>query len=332
MKYFINVLILMFIFSINNGKASETMVYLNKAQVRQSIVDTLKTLNKFYVFPEKAKEVESVILDRMNKGAYDHINTTKEFEDFISDELVEVSTDGHLGIMLVKDKGAELSPVVVETEDKYKHNYAFQKLEVLSGNVGYLKFNKFYMDEKAVQTVDSAFGFLKNTDAMIVDLRDCIGGSPELVRYMLSYFFSEKTLMWRIHTRGLEETYDSYSIVGIGSPKFKSHYPLFVLVGPNTASAAEIFSYTLKHFNKATIVGEKTLGIAHPVEAFKINEYFIGRFSMRRITNPITHTDWEVVGVLPDIQSSLDTSLNVAHTQALVELSRQGLGELNLKE
>jgi C-terminal processing protease CtpA/Prc len=300
--------------------------------VRQSIVDALKTLNEFYVFPEKAKEIESVFIERMNKGAYDHIKTNEEFAAFITDELIEVSTDGHLGIMLVKDKDAELTPVVVETEDKYKYNYAFQKLEVLSGNVGYLKFNKFYMDEEAIQTVDSAFGFLKNTDAMIIDLRDCIGGSPELVRYMLSHFFSEKTLMWSIHTRGVEEIYENNSIVGIGSPKFKSHYPLFVLVGPNTASAAEIFSYTLKHFNKATIVGEKTHGIAHPVEAFKINKYFIGRFSMRRITNPITNTDWEVVGVLPDIKSDLDKSLNVAHSKALEKLSQQGQGKLKLEE
>ena len=323
MKYFVHVLFFIFIFNINNIKASETNISLNQDQVRQSIVDTLKTLNEFYVFPEKAKEVESIIIDRMNKGAYDHIKTTEEFGDFITDELIEVSTDGHLGIMLVKDKDAKPTPVIIEVEDEYKYNYAFQKLEVLSGNVGYLKFNKFYIDEEAVETVDYAFGFLKNTDAMIIDLRDCKGGSPILTLYMLSHFFSEKTLLWNIHTRGVEEIYENNSIVGIGSPKFKSHYPLYILVGPDTASAGEIFSYTLKHFNKATIVGEKTLGIAHPVEAFKINKYFIGRFSMRRITNPITNTDWEVVGVLPDIKSSSDKSLNVAHTKALEALSQK---------
>lgn len=323
MKHLVKVLFFIFIFNINTVKSSEATVSLSKDQVRQSIVDTLKVLNEVYVFPEKAKEVESVILERMNKGAYDHIKTTAEFQEFISDELIEVSTDGHLGIMLVKDKDAELTPVVVEVKDEYKYNYAFQKLEVLSGNVGYLKFNKFYMDEEAIETVDHAFGFLKNTDAMIVDLRDCIGGSPILTQYILSHFFSEKTLLWSIHTRGVEDIYESNSIIGVGSPKFKNHYPLFVLVGPRTASAAEIFSYTLKHFNKATIVGEKTFGIAYPVEAFKINEYFIGRFSMRRITNPITNSDWEVVGVQPDIKSSYDKSLNAAHTKALEVLNQK---------
>ena len=180
-----------------------------------------------------------------------------------------------------------------------------------------MKFNKFYQDEKVKTTVDHAFGFLSNTDAMIFDLRDNIGGSPELVRYMLSHFFNKQTLLWRIHDRGNKNIYDHISIKGVGSLRLKSDYPLYILVGPNTASAAEIFSYTLKHFGMATLIGEKTMGIAHAVNAAKINQYFTGRFSVARPSNPITKTSWEVIGVIPDIKSESDKSLKVAHTQAL---------------
>jgi hypothetical protein len=322
MKCFFKVLFFSLLFHINTSNASETSISLSQEQVRQSIVETLQVLNDVYVFPEKSKKVQTVITERMHKGAYDHIKTNIEFQKHISDELIEVSTDGHLGIMLVKDEDAELSPVLVEIEDKYKYNYAFEKLEILSGNVGYLKFNKFYMDEEAVETLNSALGFLKDTDAMIIDLRDNIGGSPELVLYFLSHFFNEKTLLYSNHTRNNVDFYNYDSIVGIGNSKFKSNYPLYIIVGPDTASAAEIFSYTLKHFNKATIIGQKTYGIANPVQAIKINKYFIGRFSMSRIINPITNTNWELVGVIPDIKSSLDASLDVAHTKALEALDK----------
>ena len=143
MKYFIKILFFTLLLHIYTSNASETTISLTQEQVRQSLVKTLHVLNDVYVFPEKAKEIETVIIDRMHKGAYDHIKTNKGFQKYISDELREVSTDGHLGILLVKDEETEPTHVLIETEDIYKYNYAFQKLEVLSGNVGYLKFNKF---------------------------------------------------------------------------------------------------------------------------------------------------------------------------------------------
>ncbi len=317
MKYFVSVIIFIFLMICAVSKATDNDILLSQEQVRQSIVDTLQTLNEVYVFPEKAKLIESEVLSRMNNGAYDHIQSTKEFQRFMTDELIEVSTDGHLGIMRVKDDKSEPTHVIVETEDIYKNNYAFQKVEILKGNVGYLKFNKFYIDDEAVETVDYAFGFLKDTDAMIIDLRDCIGGSPELVRYMSSHFFNEKTLLWRFHTRGDEEIFDHESMENVGLSNFKNDYPVFILVGPETASGAELFSYTLKHYGKATIIGEKTNGIAYAVGAVKINQYFIGRFSMNQPINPVTNTNWEIVGVQPDIKASLSDSLHVAHSKAL---------------
>lgn len=295
-------------------------IQLNHEQVRTSIVEALDVLNKVYVFPDQAKQIQSVILKKMNEGVYDHIKTNIEFQKVISDELLDVSKDGHLSIMLVKDELKEPTHILVHNEDLLKNNYAFQKLEIMPGNVGYLKFNKFYADDEAVKTVDDAFGFLKNTDAIIIDLRNNIGGSPELVRYMLSHFFEEKSLLWQNHSRDYEDTYDYESLVGIGSPKFKQNFPLFILIGPDTASAAEIFSYTLKHFNKAIILGENSLGIANAVSAFKINKHFVGRFSVVRPINPMTGTNWEHVGVVPHIQSDLKDSLTTAHNEALKSL------------
>ncbi len=292
-------------------------IQLNNEQVRTSIVETLEVLNKFYVFPNQAKQIQSVMLKKMNQGDYDHIKTNIEFEKTISDELLNVSKDGHLSIMLVKDESKEPTHILVHDEDMLKNNYAFQKVEVMPGNIGYLKFNKFYADDEAVKTVDDAFGFLKNTDAMIIDLRDNLGGSPELVRYMLSHFFEEKTILWRIHTRGYEDVYDHESMVGVGSQRFKSNYPVYILIGPESASAAEVFSYTLKHFNKATLIGQNSMGIANAVGAIKINEFFVGRFSTNRVIHPKTDTNWEHIGVIPHIVSSSDGSLNVAHKEAL---------------
>lgn len=297
--------------------------------VRQSIRDTLELLTEVYVYPEKAKEIRIEIIRRMHQGSYDDIKTKEQFASFIGSELRAVSQDSHLGIMLVKESKSKPTHILVETDDNKKYNYAFQRVEVLSGNVGLMKFNKFYQDEEAKIVVDHAFGFLENTDAMIIDLRDCIGGSPELVRYMLSHFFKEETELWSIHERGNKSIHNHLSIEGLGSERFKSEYPLFILTGPKTASAAELFSYTLKHFEKAIIVGENSQGLAHLVGAEKINQYFIGRFSMARPVNPITKDSWEGVGVIPSITTEAEVSLEVAHAEALKSLA-VSIGEVNL--
>lgn len=290
---------------------------LSHAQVKDSIIDTLKVFNEVYLFPDKAKEIEKEILSRLEKGTYDHIDSTFTFKKIMSNELAEISTDRHLSLMLVKSKDEVPTHVLTEVEDEFKNNYAFQKLEVLPGNVGYVKFNKFYQDKDALNTVKHAFGFLKDTEAMIIDLRDCIGGSPELVTFIASYFLQEKTLLWRYHTRNDEKIFENHSIVNMGPEKFKNDYPLFILVGPDTASAAEMFTYSLKNLNKAVVVGEKTRGVAYAVSGVKINEFFSGRFSMGQTIDPISNTNWELVGVLPDINAELSKSLDIAHAKAM---------------
>ena len=113
MKFFVSVIFFMFLFVCAVTNASDEDILLSRDQVRQSIVETLQTLNEVYVFPEKAKLIESEVLSRMDEGAYDHIQSTKEFQRFMTDELIEVSTDGHLGIMLVKDDKSEPTHVIV---------------------------------------------------------------------------------------------------------------------------------------------------------------------------------------------------------------------------
>ena len=321
MKPIIQVLFIVIALYASTAKTSEIQETYNtnisQEDVQISIEETLNVLDDVYIYPEKTKAIHDEIIKRMNNGDYKFIKTKQEFVDKISDDLIEVSKDRHLSVMLVKPNEVKPTHVLTETKDERKYNFAFQKVEVLSGNIGYVKFNKFYQDKEARIIVDHAFGFLANTDAMIIDLRDNIGGSPELVQYILSHFFNEKTLLWRSHSRANKEIYDNESITEIGAQKFKTNYPLFVLVSSNTASAAEVFSYTLKHLGKATIIGETTVGMAHGVSAIKINDYFNGRFSMSRPSNPITHTSWEGVGVIPDIKVTSEESLNIAHTQAL---------------
>ena len=301
--------------SASAGSNGSTTVDQNDAidtqVVRQSVISTVNLLNEVYVYPEKARSVGAEMIQRLEAGQYDRISSKQEFADLIGSELVELSGDGHMGV-LVAESGEPPTHVLKETVDRFRHNYAFQKVEILDGNIGYLKINKFHQDQGAQSIADHALGFLGGTDALIIDLTECKGGSPELVRHMLSHFFSDKTLLWSIVDRDGVAVDEAYSKSSVGSRRFKKDFPLFVLTGPETASAAELFAYALKSFGKARTVGQGTTGIAHLVGARSINQYFIGRFSMSRNINPVTNSDWEGVGVAPDTHATPDDRLSVA--------------------
>ncbi len=302
------------------GNATPGLDVIDTPLVRASVISTVTALSDSYVYPEAASKIGTEMLKRLENGLYDQISTKREFADRIGEELREISGDGHLGIML-KVAGEEPTHVITETVDRLRLNYGFQHIEILEGNIGYLKFNKFYLDDEARITADHALGFLGTSDALIIDLTECVGGSPELVRHILSYFFAEQTPLWRIIDRHGETTYEALSTPGLGAERFKRDFPLYVLTSANTASGAELFAYTLRSYGKVQTVGQGTMGIAHAVGAIPINEHFVGRFSTYRNANPVTNSNWEGVGLEPDVPAKVEDSLDTA-----IRLASERLG------
>ncbi|MDO3386087.1 S41 family peptidase [Gilvimarinus sp. SDUM040013] len=307
-------IIFCFIFTIPNAFAKTPQqdvakLPMSETQVRQSLTQTLKTFQQVYVFPDKAKQVSDTMLMNLEKGKYKGIKTRKEFAETFTQELKILTTDRHLSVNLVEDTSKTPTHIGTHEEDYLKNNFALERLEILKGNVGYIKLNKFYSDEEARPVVDAAFTFLERSDAIIIDLRECIGGSPELVRYIVSFFVEEDIHLWSIIDKHGTETYQAKSSKTEGRPVLKKDTPLYILTSSGTASAAEVFTYTLKHLKRATVVGEKTFGIAYLVGSERINDMFDGRFSMVRPYNPITKSDWELKGVLPHYSVTAQESL-----------------------
>ncbi|MGH7189350.1 MAG: S41 family peptidase, partial [Acetobacteraceae bacterium] len=99
-----------------------------------------------------------------------------------------------------------------------------------------------------------------------------------------------------------------------------STQPVFVLTSNRTFSGAEEFCYDLKNLKRATIVGETTGGGAHPVNGYTVADYFQVVVPISEAINPITHTNWEGTGVLPDVKVPAANALNVAEQLATKDI------------
>jgi len=92
--------------------------------------------------------------------------------------------------------------------------------------------------------------------------------------------------------------------------------PLFVITGPKTFSGAEEFSYNMQTQKRATLVGQTTGGGANPGRTMQINDSLNVFIPGGMAINPITKTNWEGVGVIPEYKTEPDEALDKAHALA----------------
>ena len=92
---------------------------------------------------------------------------------------------------------------------------------------------------------------------------------------------------------------------------------MYLLVGARTRSAAEGCAYDLRSLRRATIVGAATAGAARPGDLFRLTAAVAAFSPTGRAINPRTGTDWEGVGVVPDVAVAEGDALAIAHRLAL---------------
>jgi C-terminal processing protease CtpA/Prc len=180
-------------------------------------------------------------------------------------------------------------------------NCGFQKVERLSGNIGYVKFDEFADADLCGPTVIAAMNFLGNVDAIIFDLRENGGGEPAMIALISSYLFDQPTHLNDLWERRDNSTHQYWTLPYVPGKRLEGK-PVYVLTSKATFSGAEEFSYNLKNLKRATIVGETTGGGAHPVSGQRIDDHFQIGVPYARAINPISKSNWEGTGVEPDVK------------------------------
>lgn len=182
-------------------------------------------------------------------------------------------------------------------------NFRWSSIVVNQGHsVGYLRINRF--DDGAAQMADQAMAELSDSAAMIIDVRSNSGGNMSALR-LASYFIDDFErpaflLAGRSYLEGLghrltnidalslPRTIGAYTdravfeavddgngaaafyLEDLGSRRFAG--PVFLIVGEDTASAAEGFVHLMKERSQSIIIGRPTAGEILSGQDFDLGE------------------------------------------------------------
>jgi retinol-binding protein 3 len=297
------------------------------AATRARVIDAaIANIDEFYVFPDVAKKMGMAVRGRAKRGEYDSIADGNVFANLLTEHFRDVSHDKHLSVSFspirLPEETSSPSPDAIAQYRvaMQEANCGFEKVEHLSGNVGYLKFNFFADPEVCGDTAIAAMNFLSNVDALIFDLRQNGGGDPKMIALLSTYLFATQTHLNDLWERKSGETHQYWTLPYV-SGKHLPSVPVFVLTSHRTFSGGEEFSNNLKVLKRATIVGEVTGGGAHPVAAHRIEDRFTIGVPFARAINPTTKTNWEGVGVEPDVKVPATDALTTAQALASKELA-----------
>lgn len=231
----------------------------------------------------------------------------------------------NLKLIHSKTKERELYPAVTKTE--------LFEFKWLSDNIAYIAFNSFD-NWDIMDLFDSKFSELQKAKRLIIDLRKNGGGDSNIAREIFKYLTKDKILYgskwqsrlhipsfkaWGAWTKASDTTksdwqtqayfsfrdefyykgtYEPYSTKNLNITRIE--IPTAVLIGHNTASAAEDFLVYTDNQENIVKVGEPTFGSTGQPYGFELPNGGKARVCTKKDTYP-NGKEFVGIGVQPDI-------------------------------
>jgi Peptidase family S41 len=308
---------------------------------REIVTTALALLRANYVFPELADRAATAVEARLAAGEYDHLDEIA-LTELVTSHLREICDDKHLALRLGGGPGPGRGGPGPGPGGRGRHpwadpdgprdhetrrlamrqmgrldNFGIHRVERLNGNVGYLDVRRVPVPANAGPAISAAMELVAGTYALIIDLRRNGGGSPEGVVYWCSHLFDERpTHLNDIYHADTGETHQFWTLPYVPGPRYLDR-PVYVLTSSRTFSGGEDFAYTLQALDRAQVIGETTGGGAHPTRPFPISAAVHIAIPFARSINPVTGTNWQGTGVVPDVPVPQEQAYDVAYATAL---------------
>jgi hypothetical protein len=263
----------------------------------------IQLIRDHYVFPEVA---EKLVIEL---GAAPPTCTPEQ----LTEQIQSVNHDRHLRVRYRASGGSQAT---TDSEAHYaadavRHAGGIRTVERIDERTGLLAIAPYLSPVQfAERYVAAAFTLLADVERLVIDLREGRGGVPETVALICGHLLGAEPMHLQdiLDRTGNARQYWTSPAAG----RLDDSVRICVLTSERTFSGCEDLAYNLQAQQRATIVGRRTGGGAHPIEVFALTDQLEATVPIARSVNAVTGTNWEQVGVAPDLDCDPDSALDRA--------------------
>ncbi|MDI5980318.1 S41 family peptidase [Amycolatopsis magusensis] len=227
--------------------------------------------------------------------------------------LQRVNNDRHLRVRY-RPQGAATGFGGAEYEaphaaEAQRNAGGIRQVRLLDGGTGVLQIAPYLSPVHLAEPyVRAAFTLLASATSLVIDLREGRGGTPRTVALICGYLLGKEP----VHLQDIEERGGPTRQYWTTPAATRIDAPILVLTSRQTFSGCEELAYNLQALQRAKVVGETTGGGAHPVESIALTDVLELHLPSARSVNAVTRTNWEQVGVVPDLACAAEDALETA--------------------
>ena len=268
-------------------------------------------LEAHHVVPETGVAGAEMLRAATAPHRYRHLRDSPgALAELLTLDLRLATGDGHVFVEYLGNEAAPADDWIARwRQEGPSRNWGVNEVRLLPGNIGLLKLTSFYTYDLAVNALSAAMELIRHTEGLVLDLTDNGGGDDATADAVMDTFL-EPDAPRPLILASRDQREPSRAPTDLAWPHYGTRRPMTIMTGRRTFSAPEAVAYALQQEQRAIVVGSPSAGGANMIdEAAPLPLGFRVGIPNRRPVGRITGSNWEGLGVQPDVEAPGDAAL-----------------------
>lgn len=288
---------------------------LTQPQIDEVTRDVIRNIDNHYIIPDLKTVIVEGLKANLADGKYSVLDNSMDLAKEITKDLGALSDDKHLYLVSNAEKAKDKKSPKRQMMRGMPDPAAFKDLltyQMLEGGIAYIHIPMFGPLEYLQADFDAFLDQSLSAHTLIIDLRQCPGGSGQSAAYLAGGFIDQPIHLTTYYgADGETQLYSAKTNYG----QKNNEKEVYVLISDRTGSAAEGFAFYLQQAGRVRTVGQQSSGAGRSNQFFPIAHDFKLSVSIRTSITP-NGKQFQGIGVRPDILTPSSNALDQAKIES----------------